>query len=99
MDDVKAAEETSREQLKHYKKLKAISKSTEFNDYFDYQIELVADKLIWGFTSDNIKSWEDFCRVRGEIVARLQPIQEIYGAESMLKTLQAQLDTYYKKQL
>lgn len=103
MDDPQAIEDAQKEQIKAYKKLQKIADSEEFNEYFDYQIKTVADKMIWCFTTskdgDNIKSYEDFCKVKGEIVARLQPIQDIYGAENMVTYLQSQLDNYYKKQV
>lgn len=103
MDDPQAHEEALKEQAKAYKKLQKIADSDEFNDYFDYQIKIIADKMIWTFTTgktgDNIQNWDDFCKVRGEIIARLQPIQDIYGAENMVKALQQNIDNYYKKQV
>ena len=90
------------EQIKAYTKLKKISNSDEFKEYFEFLIKITADKMLWAFTTgkngDNIKNWDDFCKVRGEIIARLQPVQEIYGAESITKTLKDQLDNYYRSQ-
>lgn len=46
---------------------------------------------------DNIANWDDFCKWRGEIISRLQPLQEVYSAEAVIKYLQQHLDMYYKK--
>lgn len=43
---------------------------------------------------DNIQNWDDFCKARGEILARLHPIQEIYSAEHMIKYLEQSLQGY-----
>lgn len=100
MDDV---EQGLKDQQKAYQKLKKIADSPEFKEFFDFQLKTVADKMLWAFTTgkdgDNIKTWDDFCKVRGEIVARLHPIQEVYGAEAMLKYLSNQLNTYYKQNI
>lgn len=94
-------EQSLKDQAKEYKKLQKISDSSEFNDYFDFLMATVADKMIWAFTTgkdgDNVKNWEDFCKVRGEIVARLHPIQEVRSAEAMVQYMKKQLDAYYKQ--
>lgn len=113
-DDAKKAEKDIKDQIKEYRKLQAISNSAEFNDYFNNQIKIVTDKLIWGFGThqkklgtdskgkvvtesiDNIQNWDDFCKWRGEIIARIQPIQEIYSAQNMIDYLNQQLAIYYK---
>lgn len=103
MDDAKNVEKGLQEQIKAYKKLQKIAESQEFQDYFDFQMKTVADKMLWSFTTgkdgDNVKNWDDFCRVRGEIVARLQPLQDVYGSKQMVNYLKQQLDMYYKNQL
>lgn len=92
-------EQAAQKEIKAYEKLKKISKSEEFNDFFDFQLETVAQKMLWAFTTgkdgDNVKTWEDFCKVRGEIVARLHPIQEARGAEAMLEYMKDQLKKVY----
>jgi len=104
VDEKKQAElveEGLKDQIKAYKKLQKISDSAEFNEYFDFMLQTVADKMLWAFTTgkngDNVKNWDDFCKVRGEIVARLHPIQEVRGAESMVTFLKQQLDNHYKQ--
>lgn len=104
MDEQKQVEAARRElerQIKEFKKLQRISNSKEFSDFFDLLLKTAAEKMVWAFTAgkdgDNIKNWDDFCKVRGEIVARLQPIQEIRGAETMVKYIEQQLNTYYKQ--
>lgn len=87
------------EDIKAYQKLAKIKDSEEFKTYFETQLDILVKKLIWAFTTgkdgDNVKNWEDFCRVRGEIVARLQPIQDVYGAEDMVSYLNTQLKQLY----
>lgn len=107
MEDEKAQAELYKQDLeaqaKAYKKLQKIGQSQEFNDFFDFQLKTVAEKMLWAFTSgkdgDNVKNWDDFCKVRGEVVARLHPIQEVRGADAMIAHFKKQLDDYYKQPL
>lgn len=92
-------EDGIKQDLKRFEKLERINKSDEFNDFFDLTIKTAADKMLWAFTGDNIKSWDDFCKVRGEIVSYLYPIQEIRGAKAMKQHLQDNLNQYYGKQV
>lgn len=85
--------------LKAYKKLQKINKSEEFNDFFDLITKTAADKMVWAFTGDNIKSWDDFLKVRGEIISYLYPLQEVRSADAMAQHLKDQLDSYYNKQI
>lgn len=91
-----------KEQAKQYAKLKRISEQDEFKDFFDFQLKTAADKMLWVFTTgkdgDNVKDWDEFCKARGEIIARLHPIQEVYGADAMLDYLTKQLQQYYQQQ-
>jgi hypothetical protein len=105
MDEEKRTEQVKQgleDEIKAYKKLQKVGELAEFNDFFEFQLKTAADKMIWAFTTgkegDNIKNWDDFCKVRGEIIARLHPIQEIRGAESMVAYMKQQLDNYYNKQ-
>ena len=106
-DDPNQHQHDLKEQIAEYRKLQAISGNEEFKDYFDYCMRVVVQKMIWGFGNhtvnkqpvDNIQNWDDFCKWRGEIVARLQPIQEIYGAEYFVEYLSQSLDNLYKKQV
>lgn len=84
------------EDMKAYSKLKKLSKNDELNEFMDLLVRTASQKMVWAFTGDNIKSWDDFCKVRGEIVSYLFPIQEVRGAEAMEKHIKQQLDTYYK---
>lgn len=103
MDDAKKLEQAQKEQIKAYTRLKRIADSPEFQDYFQFQLKTAADKMIWAFTTgkngDNVQNWDDFCKVRGEIVSRLHGIQEVMGAEAMETYLKQQLDNYYNKQV
>lgn len=96
MDDHEIA---LKNEIKSYEKLAKINDSDEVNELFELLIRTCADKMIWTFTTgkegDNVKSWDDFCKVRGEIIARLQPIQDVRGSKGMVKYLREQLKTYY----
>lgn len=91
-----------KDQIKEYRKLQDVANDENFEVFFNMQLNTVAQKMLWCFTSgkdgDNIKTWDDFCKAKGEIVARLEPIQEIYGAEHMIKYLEEQLQQYKQQQ-
>lgn len=103
----KKATKELEEQMKSYKNLQKIGDSQEFNDYFEFCIQAVTDKMIWMFgthpdpltktSTDNIQNWDDFCKARGEIVARLQPIQAVRDSGAIVEHLKKQLDGYYNK--
>lgn len=99
MDEGKRAklhEKGLREDIKAYSKLKKLSNSDEIAEFMDLLIKTAAQKMVWSFTADNVKNWDDFCKVRGEIVSYLYPIQEIQGAGTMEKHLKEQLDSFYR---
>lgn len=81
--------------IRAYSRLKAINRSREFNDFFDLLLKTVSEKMLWAFTGDNVKSYEDFLKIRGEVVSYLYPIQEVRGAGVMEKHLKEQLDKFY----
>jgi len=83
------------EEIKAYRKLQGVALTDEFKEFSDRLVKTVTDKMIYAFTSDSIKSWEDYCRVKGEIIARLQPIQEVFEAGSMARSLEERLKEYY----
>ena len=95
INQFKKHEDGLKQEIKALDRLRKINQSEEFNAYFDLILKTVADKMIWTFTGDNIKTWDDFLKVRGEIVAYLYPIQEIRGADAMKQHLEEQLQTYY----
>lgn len=102
MDDkaqAKAHKEALEQEIKAYKKLRDIKKSEELGTFLDLLMKTAGQKMMWAFTTgkdgDNVKSWEDFVKVRGEILAYLYPIQEIHGADAMIKHLQSELTRYY----
>lgn len=97
MDEAEQHKQGLEDQLKAYAKLKAINNSKEFNEFFDLIIKTASDKMVWAFTGDNIKTIEDFYKVRGEIISYLYPIQEIKGADAMSKQLTQQLNDYYNQ--
>lgn len=87
------------EDIKAYKKLAKAKNNEEVKEFFRHQIDVVTQKMIWAFTTgkdgDNIKNWDDFCKIKGEIVARLEPIQSVYSAEQMANHLEEQVKRYY----
>jgi hypothetical protein len=98
-EDVEAA---IKAEIAQYRKFQDVVMNDEANILFNLLIETVAQKMIWAFTTnkdgDNINSWDEFCKVRGEIVARLQPIQEIRGKADMVNHLSDQLKELYNPQ-
>lgn len=99
MNEDEKYKEGLEEDLKAIKKLKKIGDSQELNDYFNFVLDTVAKKITLAFTSEGIKSWDEFLKLRGEIVAYLYPIQEIRGAEAAEKQIKDQLNQYYGKNI
>ena len=95
MDDPKQYEQAIQEDLKNYAKLSRINTSAEFNDFFELQITTVTQKMLSLFTGTGPKNWEDFCRIRGEVVGMLYPIQQVRGAKVMQAQLREQLNSMY----
>lgn len=98
MDDPKQYEEALKQDLKAYSKLERINKSDEFNDFFDLQVSTVVQKMLSLFTGKGPKNWDEFCRIRGEVIGVLYPIQQIRGAKVLKKQLQDQLNTIYNSE-
>lgn len=99
VENEKKAKDALESDLKAYKKLDKINNSDEFNDFFDLQISTAVQKMLLCFTGTGPKNYDDFCRIRGEVVALLYPIQQIRGAKALQKQLTDQLDNIYNKQL
>lgn len=89
------AEKALKQELKSYSKLEKINKSEEFNDFFELQIDTVAQKMLQCFTGEGPKNYDEFCRIRGEVIAYLYPIQQIRGAKILKQQLMKQLNEYY----
>lgn len=90
-------EDGIKQDLKSYQKLDKINKSSEFDDFFQLQITYVVQKMMTCFTGKGPENWDEFCKVRGEVVAALYPIQQVRGAKFMVKQLQEQLDAMYNQ--
>lgn len=95
--DEKKAKDALEQDLKAYKKLERINKSDEFNDFFDAQITTATLKILSCFTGKGPQNWDEFCRIRGEVVGILYPIQQVRGAKALQKQLQEQLDNIYNQ--
>lgn len=87
-----------KDQLKAVNKLKKIGELQEINDYFDFLLDTCSKLMVDAFTTDRIKSWDDFQKLKGQITAYLYPIQEVRGADSMETVLKNQLNQFYGKQ-
>lgn len=96
MDEAKQAADAINKDLRVYRKLNELNKDPNFDAYFELLIKTCSDKMIWAFTGNNVKNWDDFCKVRGEVVALLFGVQEVRGSDAMVKHLSAQLEDYYK---
>jgi len=91
-------EEGIKKDINAYRKLKSINGSTELDAFMDLLIKTTAEKMLYAFTNDNIKSIEDFYKVRGEVISYLYPIQEVRGADTMIKHLEEQLKQFYSQE-
>lgn len=97
-------QEAVQENLRAYKKLSKINKSDEFDDFFQYQVTQVVQKMLSCFTQPGEKSpapknWDEFCILRGEILGMLIPMQQIRGADFIVKQLQEQIDNMYNQKM
>lgn len=88
-------EESIKKDLKAYEKLERINGSSEFNDFFELQVTTVVSKMLAAFTGNGPKDWAEFCRLRGEVIGMLYPIQQIRGAKFLKAKLKEQLDQIY----
>lgn len=97
--DPEKSRQALEQEIKKYRNLQMVADTEAFQEYSKLLIETTVDKMLWAFTSgkdgDNVKSWEDFCKIRGEVVARLQPLQEVHGAEGMIEIFTRQLNDLY----
>jgi hypothetical protein len=96
MDEAKQKDAIN-EDLRAYKKLEKINNSQEFDDFFQLQITTVVQKMLSCFTGKGPQNWDEFCKIRGEVVGMLYPIQQVRGAKVMAQKLQEQLDAYYNQ--
>ena len=95
MDEAKAAEEAIKAQRKYFAELRKLAQSDDVQKLFERDMRVAIDKMLWTFTGNNVKTWEDFTAVKGEVASLLARIQEVNGAEVFEKKLQAQLKEYY----
>lgn len=83
------------QELKAYTKLERINKTDEFNDFFDLQIDTVVQKMLTCFTGTGPKDWDEFCKIRGEVIGILYPIQQVRGAKILKAKMKEQINEYY----
>lgn len=86
-----------REEIEAYRKLQDIAVTDEFDQFAAKLTKIVVDKMIYAFTNERaVTSMEDFYKIRGEIIARMQPLQEIGQAEAMARQLEERLKEFYQ---
>ena len=83
------------DELAAYRRLESLSLTDEFKEYTDMLHRTVAGMMITAFTTKSIQNWDEFCKVRGEIVARLQPLQAVGEAGAMAQHLENQIKEFY----
>lgn len=81
-----------------YRKLQSLGMTDEFNELKNLLVKTIAGKMLMAFTGDKVKSYEDFLQVKGEVVARLQPLQAIGEAGALADHLEAQIKEFYLNQ-
>lgn len=96
MDDVKAQIEGVQKDIKVYSALKNINKSDELDAFMDLLVKTASEKMLMAFTTETIKDFSSFMKLKGEIASYLYPVQEVRGAKAMEETLTNQLKEYYK---
>lgn len=94
MDNLPAKEDMLKD-VNAYRALKNINKSEELDAFIDLLIKTVSQKMLGMFIGESIKTWDDYLKLRGEIVAYMYPIQEVRGAKAMEDALTKQLKEYY----
>jgi hypothetical protein len=85
--------------IQAWKKLQSVAMTDEFDQLRNTLVKTVTGKMMLAFTGDSIKTIEDFYKVKGEVVARLQPLQEITGAGEIAEQLEKQLKENYAPEL
>lgn len=98
MDDPKKHEEALKKDLANYKKLDKINSSDEFDIFFKLQIDTVVQKMLACFTGTGPANWDEFCRIRGEVVGMLFPIQQVRGSKVLIKQMTENLNEYYNSE-
>lgn len=99
MDEEKTQKDALESDIKAYKKLDKINQSPEFDTFFNLQVDTVAQKMLSCFTGSGPKDWNEFCRIRGEVIGILYPIQQIRGSKVLVKQLTEQLNAYYNEKI
>lgn len=95
-EDTKKVKDSIEKDIRAYKKLKDVGRSDELNTFLDLLLKTAAEKMVWSFIGDNVKTWDDFMKVRGEVVSYLYGVQEVRGADAMVKHLEEQLRNFYR---
>ena len=86
------------QEVKSYQKLEKINQSAEFQDFFALQVDTAVQKIMQLVAGNGPKDWDEFCKVRGEIIGILYPIQQVRGSKTIIKQLTEQINTYYNTQ-
>lgn len=92
-------DEALKEDLKAWTELDKINQSAEFNTFFDLQVNTIVNKMLACFSGKGPENWDEFCKIRGEVVATLSPIQYIRDSTAMKAKIKEQINQIYNKQI
>lgn len=93
----KAHKEGVEKDIRKLEALKRLNGNPDAEPVFELLINTAVERMIGAFTSDKIKTMEDWYKEKGRVEADLFPLQEIRGAEAMRDALKARLNEYYGK--
>lgn len=94
-EELEAQKAAKEAEVAAYKKLATLGMTDEFEEYQKMLITTLASKMILAFTTNKITNWEEFCMVKGEIIARLQPIQAVGEAPALARAIEEEIKNFY----
>lgn len=94
MDDDKKALEAMKEEINVYSKLRELKSTEGFDNFLIFLTRATSIQMMTAFIGEDVKTWDDFLKIRGEVVANLRILQEVGGAEVIEKQLTDQLKKY-----
>lgn len=84
--------------IRRLEALKRLNGNPDAEPVFELMINTVVERMIGAFTSDKVKTIEDWIGEKARVEADLYPLQEIRGAEAIRDALKARLNEYYGPQ-
>jgi hypothetical protein len=83
-----------RAELDVYTKLRELKSTPGFENFLVFLTRATSIQMMTAFVGNDVKCWEDFLKIRGEVVANLRILQEVGGSEMIEKQLSDQLKQY-----